>query len=110
MIFFFVSDFPVAHGAADLVGALLVRELGVSGALPVLTPTFLFPASPALILYPEVVVFFLKAKDARGKAQRLVRRRGIDRNARIAEIAATVETNNAPVGVWTWISNWIFAA
>ena len=72
--------------------ALLVRELGVNGALPVLTPTFLFPASPALILYPKVVVFFLKAKDARRQAQGLVRRRGIERNARTAELAATVET------------------
>ena len=70
---------------------MLVRELGVNGALPVLTRTFLFPASPALILYQEVVVFFLKAKDAQGQAQGLVRRRGIERNARTAELAATVE-------------------
>ena len=77
--------------------------------LPVLTRTFLFPASPALILYQEVVVFFLKAKDAQGQAQGLVRRRGIERNARIAEIAATVEMRNPPVGIWTWISAWIFA-
>ena len=91
------------------MGALLVREPGVNEALPVLTPTFLFPASPALILYPEVVVFFLKAKDARGQAQELVRRRGIERNARIGETAATVEMRNPPVGVWTWISAWIFA-
>ena len=70
------------------LGELLVPELGVNGALPVLTPTFLFPASPALILYPKVVVFFLKAKDARGQAQGLVRRRGIERNAQIAELAA----------------------
>ena len=76
------------------MGELLVRELGVNGALPVLRPTFLFPASPALILYPEVVVFFLKAKDARGQAQELVRRRRIERNTRIAEIAATVEMRN----------------
>ena len=88
---------------------MLVRELGVNGALPVLTSTFLFPASPTLILYPEVVVFFLKAKDARGQAQELVRRRGIESNARIAEFAATVENRNPPVGVWTWISAWIFA-
>ena len=107
MTFFFVSDFPVAHGAADVVGG--VRELGVNGALPVLTPAFLFPASPALILYPKVVVFFLKAKDARGQAQGLVRRRDIERNARIAESATTVEMRNPPVGVWTWISAWIFA-
>ena len=90
-------------------GALLVRELGVNGALPVLTPNFLFPASPALILYPEVVVFCLKAKDARGQAQGLVYRRRIERSARISEVAATVEMRNPPVGVWTWISAWIFA-
>ena len=87
---------------------LLVRELGVNGALRVLTPTFLFPNSPALILYPEVVVLFLKAMDARGQAQELVRRRGIERYARIAEIAATVEMRNPPVRVWTWISAWDF--
>ena len=91
------------------LGALQVRELGVNGALPVLTPTFLFPALPALILYPEVFVFFLKAKDARGQAQGLVHHRGIERNARIAEVAATVEMRNLPVGVCPWISAWIFA-
>ena len=63
------------------------RFCNVNGALPVLTPTFLFPASPALILYPEVVVFFLKGKDARGQAQGLVHRRKIEGNNRIAEIA-----------------------
>ena len=71
-------------------------------------PTFLFPASPTLILYPEVVVFFLKGKDARGQARGLVHRREIERNARIAEIAAMVEMCNPPVGVWTWIFAWIF--
>ena len=86
---------------------LPMRELGVNGALPVLTPTFLFPALPALILYPEVFVFFLKAKDARGQAQGLVHRRGIERNARIAGVAATVEMHNPPVGVCPWISAWI---
>ena len=91
------------------MGALPVRERGVNGALPVLTPTFLFPASPALVLYLEVVAVFLKAKDARGQAQGLVRRREIERNARIAESATTVEMRNPPVGVWTWISAWIFA-
>ena len=35
--------------------------------------------------------------------------RGMERNARIAELAATVEMRNPPVGVWTWISAWIFA-
>ena len=60
------------------------------------------------MLYPKVVVFFLKA-DARGQAQGLVRRRGIERNARIVELAATVEMRNPAVGVWTWISAWIFA-
>ena len=97
----------VVPGFSDY--ALLVRELGVNGALPVPTSTFLFPASPTLVLYPKVVVFFLKAKDARGQAQGLIRRRGIERNARIAELAATVEMRNPPVGVWTWISAWIFA-
>ena len=91
------------------MGALLVQELGVNGALPVLTSTFLFPALPALILYPEVVVFFLKGKDARGQAQGLVHRRKIEGNNRIAEIAAMVEMRNPPAGVWTWIFAWIFA-
>ena len=100
MIFFFLSDFPV----------LQVQDLGVKGALPVLTPTFLFPALSALILYPEVFVLFLKAKDARGQARGLVHRRRIECNARIAEVAATVEMRNPPVGVCPWISAWIFAS
>ena len=45
--------------------ALQVQELGVNGALPVLMPTFLFPALSPLILF----VFFLKAKDAQGQAR-----------------------------------------
>jgi len=91
------------------LGALQVRELGVNGALPVPTPTFLFPALPAPVLCPEVFVFFLKAKDAQGQAQGLVHRREIERNARIAEVAATVEMRNPPIGVCPWISAWIFA-
>ena len=75
-----------------------IRELGLNRALPVLTPTFLFPALPALILYPEVFLFFLKAKDAQGRAQGLVHRRGIECNAQIAEVVATVEMCNPPVG------------
>ena len=109
MIFFFVSDFPVADGAADVAGGVAGPRTWRKRSTSSSNANFLFPASPALILYPEVVVFFLKAKDARGQAQELVRRRGIESNARIAEFAATVENRNPPVGVWTRISAWIFA-
>ena len=70
MFLFFgpVSDFPDAHGAAVELGALLVQELGINGALPVPTLTFLFPLSPVLILSPESAAFFLRAKNARGQA------------------------------------------
>lgn len=69
----------------------MVRELGISRALPVLMPTFPFLALPALVLYVRVIVFFLKAKDVQGQAQGVVLHCKIERHAQIIEIAAMVE-------------------
>ena len=99
MIFFFVSDFPVVHSTADVAGCVAGPRTWRKWSTSSSKANFLCPASPALILYPEGVVFFLRAKDARGQPQGLVRRRRMECNARIAVVAATVAMRNPPVGV-----------
>ena len=102
MIFFFVSDFPVADGAADVAGGVAGPRTWRKRSTSSSNANFSFSCFTSSNSLSRSCCFLSEGEE-------LVRRRGIESNARIAEFAATVENRNLPVGVWTWISAWIFA-